>query len=221
MDSLGFFAKICAFQQGLSKAAGWGDGLWSEALAYRQHSWIHSPPTCPSLTPSSSWAPVFNPPGSPGSTCLIETVSYAFSLLFMPSFFNLHSSCISFYYKVAKEYGVPFLQKCTWLLTLVINYASFIVLLWKKGKSALKTIFRSSWKIHSLIFLQGLKKLIPFALKILLFNLYHNHFDMFQLNKFSGSLRLMFFPSNCLTWLLSQNKITFFKPPCFVLFLQN
>lgn len=82
-----FFAKIYAFQQGLSRAAGWGRWTLKWGLGLQRMQREHSLPTCPSLTPSSSWATVFSPPGSPGSTCLLETVNCALSRPFMPSFF--------------------------------------------------------------------------------------------------------------------------------------
>lgn len=109
------FFWICAFQQGLSKAAEWGDGLWSEALASREHSWIHSLPTCPSLTPSSFWAPGFSPPGSP---CLLRNCELCTFPALNALFFGLHSSYTSFHYKAPTEYYMPFFAKYVFLYML-------------------------------------------------------------------------------------------------------
>lgn len=93
------FAKICAFQQGLSKAAGWGDGLWSESLSYSERSWIHPLPTCPSLTPLILLST--SPPGSPLRNCQLCTFLALNALLF-----DLHSRYKSSYYK-EEHYHFP------------------------------------------------------------------------------------------------------------------
>lgn len=128
-----FPTKICAFQRGLSKAAEWGDGLWSEALSYSERSWIHSLPTCPSLNPQSSWAPsVFSRTESPGRPCLLETVSCALSPCFPGLLLGLHSGYVSFPYKG----DMPHFSRIFWFIyyccvTLCENVSFYGGMLWK------------------------------------------------------------------------------------------
>lgn len=103
IDLQWFFAKIYALQQGLSKANGCGKWTLKWGFSSQRKQLEHRPPTCPSLTPSSSWAPESTRESwehMPVKNCELCTLFAFHSLFFFLLEFNLHPLLLQDIYTV-------------------------------------------------------------------------------------------------------------------------